>query len=490
MRGNRYVSGVKLLAKHSLLYSTGDLLTRVTTFFLGILYTYHLGKGGYGTYALIDVVRILFAMVAFNTAANVVIRFFFDFADPRDRERFLGTLFLTLILSACFVVGFSELLGPRLSAVVFEIPYRSYTQYAVWVGAIEMLTRSIALNLLKARQLSFRYLVYCAASAIIRACLALVFVVSLSQGVVGALKVHLYEAVLIGLPLLLSLRGHIRFTWNRAHFASLVRFSLPLVFLYLSSWGLSLFDRVILNRYVALEHIGVYAFGFQIGMLVNMLVGSINSAWGPHFLSLVEKRDSSVSISELATYVMGAIAVSGVAVAAMADPVIRLIAEPSFHSSAAFVPWIALGYVFLGLGVVPRNVLLYQKKSLALLLTIGSSLAASIGLNFLLVPRWGTMAAAIDCSLAFGVSCVVSLALAAPARLVRYQKIRISKLLIVCATVAILALQIHTASPVSEILLRTLALVIGLPVALWLIRFFNPQETAAMKRSMQVAFGR
>lgn len=477
---------VKRLGGQSVVYVFGDIITRATTFLLVPVYTRFLGPQGYGILSVTDLVRNLFLVVHFNLIAIIVIRFYHEFKDGVERRRFFGSLWSLLILEAVVLITVLELVGPNLFDIALRgIPYRPYGRYAIWISLVGIVASGIPLGVFKASQHPGRYAGFGAALSLLKVLLVVYFVVLCGEGIIGSLKGELYAVMLMAMPSFVVLSRSVKTAWSWRDIRKIALFGLPLVPYYLAAWGLSLSDRAILNHYVPLEQLGVYTLGYQFGMLVNMVVGSVNSAWTPYFMAIIiDDSTKHDIISKLVTYVWGSIAVTGLCVALLSDPAIKMMTTPSFYTSARVVPWVALGYVSLGFGIIPRNILLYQKQTQHVLLITVAAVAINLGLNLLLIPRFGIVAAAVNTFIGYLVSLLISLVLASRAQIVRYERSRIAKLLLVCLTVYIMGVSVNTSSPLLEALLRGIIMLVGMFLGLWAVRFYDMPELLAMKRVM------
>ena len=99
-------------------------------------------------------------------------------------------------------------------------------------------------------------------------------------------------------------------------------------------------------------------------------------------------------------------------VTACADELIGVFSTSEFLAAARTVPWIAGGFLLLGLGVLGEQVLLLAQRP-RLICAIYAGLAAfNLLLNLVAIPRFGILGAAVTTFLTFGLYALVTLALA------------------------------------------------------------------------------
>ena len=72
----------------------------------------------------------------------------------------------------------------------------------------------------------------------------------------------------------------------------------------------------------------------------------------------------------------------------------RGVADPRFHPGAAYIPWLAGGTCFYGIASLASTSALLAKEFRPVMVCWIAGAGLSLGMNFLLVPRFGPQAAA------------------------------------------------------------------------------------------------
>ena len=168
---------------------------------------------------------------------------------------------------------------------------------------------------------------------------------------------------------------------------------MPLIPHALSGIILSHFDRIIINQISGTIETGLYSFAYNIGMIMNIIVLAMNKSWVPIFYNNLRKEEYN-KIYNLAYNYSKYIFFAAIVLTAFSQEVVIIMADKSYYSSLSLIPIIILGYVFVFLYTLYANYSFYRKKTL--LISIATLLAGgvNIGLNYLLIPRFGYIAAA------------------------------------------------------------------------------------------------
>ena len=287
--------------------------------------------------------------------------------------------------------------GPALWArfTANTIPFYPYVRVMLWATYVDMLGQiPVALYQAQQRATQFVYVQY--SRFLLGVATSVLFVIALQLGVYGVLLSQLVAGVLVSATVL-YLAGR---TWFTRHISwryvrEALGYGLPLVPHALASWVLQAADRLILERHVSLTELGLYNFGYTLGMAMQFLVVGINQAWMPHYFRLMKADPNAkgkiVRVTSIYVALIGGACLLGVL---FAGEVIRLLMPASYLGAERYVPPVITGYLLLGFYYFASAPLFFFKKTKVIPLITGSAAAANIVGNLWLVPRYGAMASA------------------------------------------------------------------------------------------------
>ncbi len=479
----------KQLAGQSSLYTIGEVLRSSLSFLLLPIYTRLLAPADYAILGVMSpVFALLSALMALGMPAALV-RFYFDYQDDQATlHRYISTVTIFGVSSGLIGSLLLTLFGPAIfSWLLPNTPFHPYVLITIWNAGISVVS-VLALQLFRARQQAQYFISFSLADFGLTTALIILFVVGLGLGALGSLWGQLLAAVAMAAPALivlaraskLSLRSAAdRFSWPLLRTS--LRFSLPLLPFILGTWALNVSDRIVLDRLVSREALGLYTLGYQFGILLNLIAMALNNAWQPFFYQNAADRKNDAMIGSFITYQVALMVALALAVALLAPEVIRIIATPAYSAAAAIVPWIAAGYVARYLYFFPVNSLLFRKRPgwVAVLTILAAAL--NIALNLALVPIFGIMAAAVNTLVAFVVLFIMAYVVGQRVYPVQYQWGRL--LLLFGLALALFALSLLI--PTDNLLVSTalkLALLAALPALLWLTGFLSPAEKARVRQ--------
>ena len=396
-------SKLKRILRLSSIYAAGDILTMGIGLILLPLYTAFLLPEEYGILAVATVVGTVAAIVLTLGLNGSALKFYYDLKGD-ERKRFYGSLWIFLIAIPAAVLMIIEVSGARFfSLVISQVPYSPFIRLALWGSFFTVAFMTIAKELLRASERAWAYTGLSVAYALLVTIFTAGLVMGLKQGAEGALWARLIAVMVTAVFSTIILRRSIQFSFDPFLLKKALLFSLPLLPHFLSRWVLHASDRIILERFVPLADVGIYAVGYQIGTIMMLFALAGNNSIIPMFGRLDVKKEKDVShLMQIITYYILGLTFIGVAIALLSPEILHLISPAEYHSAARVVPWIVLGYLFMALYFPPMNsvTMILGKTRTVGFCTTGVALL-NIGLNLWLIPIYGMLAAAVTTAIAY-----------------------------------------------------------------------------------------
>jgi len=391
------------LIRHTLIYGSGYVTMALVSAILIPVYTHHLTPSAFGLLALMLVLYGLMKQVYDLGFTNSVARFFFDCKGDRAdddlrRMRSTSTLFLVLyggVLTASLWVFAGDwahiLTGDGTNANLVRIV--AVTLYAETLAIVP-------LTLIRMQERSTLYVSITVVRLIATVVLSVIFVAALSWGVRGAL---LANAISAGAVLVL-LFPEIRLALIRMPSAPLLRqmlsFGLPFFPVLLSGWFIDASDRYLLELFRTTAEVGYYSLAYRVAMIMSIAVAAFSMGWAPLRYQIYERPDAPDMYRRLTTYYVIAASLLGVALSVFARDIVRLIAPPSYAPAAGVVPILTLAYALWGLYLIMITGMGVTKRTGPMAWIAGAAAAFNLGVNMVVIPRWGMLAAAVTTALA------------------------------------------------------------------------------------------
>jgi O-antigen/teichoic acid export membrane protein len=360
---------------------------------LGILcipiFTRLLTPAEYGTVAIfLSTVTILVGLS--GLATNVAIkRFYFD--KDVNFGAICGTVIRSLIpYHACILVLGLFFRAPLSRAL--QMP--SHVIFAALLSAIALSYMRIRQDYLQVRHRSTEYVIYQFLQAGGGILLGLAAVVVLdSYKMEGRIFSFAIASILSGVVAAVFLFRQFTDDYDLSLLSKSLALCLPLVPSILSSHVLAYIDRLIIGSVRGVADAGVYSLGYQVGMVLNMVILASSRSWQPYFYQCLSRR----TLEELTPILRGYSAViHGIAACLIlfGREIVVLLSGEAYVGAAGVVSLVAVGYVFFFYYTLWGHYTVYYRKTgynSAIIIFVA---LVNVLLNVILVPRYGIMAAA------------------------------------------------------------------------------------------------
>jgi O-antigen/teichoic acid export membrane protein len=396
---------LKRFAANSAFYLLGTVLNRGIAFLLLPVLTYYLTPSDYGILGVCATVSLLFGNLA-SLCLESAVGVYFPRLGPGEYRRLVGSVWLAQAILPLALVGGLELVGsPLASALWPEVPWDPYLRLAVW-AAYFRLAQLVPLALWRTDHRPLRFTAFTVASFTVTTGLVVYFVAVRGEGAEGSLWGQLLgaaaAAVVSHAVVLRRCRPWRQGWFARRHLRAALRLGLPYLPHVTFLWVLNYSDRWLLGAYVPLAEVGIYNVAYTLGMVVHLFGTALTAAYGPLYYQNFANpafRDRLPRLLAAGVLVSGWVAL---AISVLAPEVVRVMTQPGYYGAAALVPWLAMGYWFFVAVYQPYlTVIDFSRRTEWTMVITGAPALLNLGLNWLFIPRFGVVAAAVATWIAF-----------------------------------------------------------------------------------------
>jgi O-antigen/teichoic acid export membrane protein len=387
------------------------------------LYTAFLTPDDYGIFNVVISISSLLSVFFLLSLHGAASRFHYYYLnDDQQIKKTWGTLCSFVIINSVFLGVFFIILNRfLLIPFVKGIDFYPY----LFLGIINTILTPLYLffqTYLQTKQDGVRFGINLLLNFLLHIGLALFFIVGLKKGVLGLLLANVITSIVFFIYVLFSFIPKIIIGLDKNILKPALKYSVPLIPHSLSSWLMSMVDRIFVNNITGKWETGLYSVGYQFGNIVNVLTNAVNQAYVPWFFEKEKKGEFQqvVKIAELVTLLYCFIAL-GISLYAM--DVLKIMVSDIFRTAWRFIPFISFAYVFNGLYFFYINVLFLKQTKWVPFVTFCSA-ATGLLLNILLIPVVGSIGASISCLITFFVSSILALILSIKLETIRFNYFR------------------------------------------------------------------
>jgi O-antigen/teichoic acid export membrane protein len=397
---------VARLIKNSFGFSLGTLLPMGMGIFLIPLYTRFFSTSDYGILSLVLVVESILALFFSLSLQGAVMRFFVDY-EGEERRSYLGSVGIFLIIYSFSLALILTLFGKPLFGLIFKsgaVKFNPFLLLKIWTifcatGAV------IPMALFRIRERAFTYSLIQVSSFLLSVGFIIYFVAYLKKGILGVIEGGFYAALIMFVVYSFILFRSININLSLKKIKRSLKFSMPIIPHSISGFILRFFDRFMLERFLTLSDVGLYALGYKFGIIMKIIINSFNSAWLPFFYkTAAETANAKQIFARLITFWAGAVVLVALIISLFSREILMLIATPQFYNAYKVAPVLVVAYLFRGFYLFPINGLFFAKKTKFVPVVTGIAALVDIILLPLFIARFGMMGAAFATATAFFVS--------------------------------------------------------------------------------------
>ena len=187
---------------------------------------------------------------------------------------------------------------------------------------------------------------------------------------------------------------------KREYWKYAITYSLPLVFHGLSLVVLSSSDRIMITSLVGAAQSGIYSLVYNLGLIATAVATSLEGIWLPWFITKL-KKEEIYKINDKVTYLIENITVVVIGVMLVSPEILQIMASKTYWVGKPIIFPIVLASYITFLYDLAVNVE-YQYKATKVIAS-NTIMAALInkGLNIVLIPTFGAIAAAYTTVIAY-----------------------------------------------------------------------------------------
>jgi O-antigen/teichoic acid export membrane protein len=222
-------------------------------------------------------------------------------------------------------------------------------------------------------------------------------------------------------------------------------------------------------------------------MVINPLVTEpFFSIWRPKMFEFAKREDAKDIYSVMLTYFLFLEIFLALGISILIKDVLIIISSPEYHSAYKVVPLILLSYILWGGYFHVQVGILIKKRTRNIAYIVVVSALSNLLLNYSLIPQFGMWGAALSTLASFVIMFLLNYIISSRIYYVRYEFIRICKLLVLAVVLYLVSLAINTNSLFSSLFVKTI-LVLSFPFCLFFLRFYTPPEIRRIKEIVSKA---
>ena len=383
---------LKKLLSNTAILGAGTFISKVLVFLLMPLYTTCLSEADYGIADILMQTANLILPIAVIGISDGLFRFTID-AEPHRRKEIFTVSVITLLVGMLPLALLIQLFG-------FISVYQGY----VWLVFLYICSANLHLivaNYVRGCDRTKTFAVQGIINTVLVILFNVLFLVVFKMGVTGYLLSVVLADFLVSVGLIIFCRLY-RDIKPRGISKSLIKdlfkFSIPYIPLTLMWTITSASDRFVILAMCGEEGTtinGLYAAAYKLPTLITIAGGIFIKAWHISSVSENDVEERSRFFGTVYKNYICLMFACGTCLVAVSKTFTKLWLDERYYESWEFVPVLGIAMIFSAFSEFLGSVYFVNKKSTRSLVTAAIGAITNIILNFVLIPHWKAMGAAI-----------------------------------------------------------------------------------------------
>jgi O-antigen/teichoic acid export membrane protein len=474
---------LKDTAKHTFIYSLGNLSTKIIGLLLLPLYTAKLSLLNYGRFTILETTSMFLTMVLGLRIVSAMMRWSAETDDRNEQGKILFNSYFILLITAIAINIIFAPLKLWLSQVFFSSIDHSHFFTVIFAIIGLEIVNQVPMNLFRFKGKPIIYSAFFASKLVVVLIFNIYFLVYAEIGVIGIFYSQLIANVIQMLCTIPILLKNFNYKFDLKLLKEMLGYSIPLIFSAISVQLLAIGDKYIIKYLLDYSQVGIYSLGYKIAGVLNVFVVQ---AFALGFLPIAYKMqnspDAAIFYKKIFKYLSMILVFGALGLSLFSREILLVFAQkPEFYIAYKIVPLITIAFVFKGLQYMFMLGFHYVKKTKYVAYIVTLALFVNIGLNFMLIPKLGIWGAALTTVISSLLISVISYFVSQKFYPVKYE---IGKMFIVFAVGSALYLTsglLADANIYFGIGLKVV-LCLSFPIILCIFKFYEKTELDKMKK--------
>ena len=406
------MSRLKQLGKDSVVYGLGGILAKSVSFFTLPIYTRIFTPADYGTIEMLAVLSSFlgaFLVMGMDSAQSM---YFFKHKEEGKaaQARIVSAILQWRLLWGSGIVVIATLLAPLLNAAFFDGKLGIEFFAIAFVSTLFAQVMSQSAEVMRLLYRPWSYISITLTQSLLSAGLILLFVLVFNQGILGFFMGGLGASFLVGVLGWYRAKDYLNF--NRIHtfwWPQLIRFGVPLVPAGLAIYFMSTADRWFVQYYHGETELGLFAIGAKFSILMSLAVETFRKAWWPVAMDAMHSEDGPATFRMIARLYLGVGTAAVVVLTSVSPWLVRWFTAPSYHKAWPLVGILAWQALFYGFFLIASAGIWKAERTYLNLYLMGGAAVVGLVLNWVLVPAYGGVGAALATVVTYFFWCTASM---------------------------------------------------------------------------------
>lgn len=382
------------LIKNTTIYAIGDIIPKIFGFITFPILTKNIAPDDYGILNYINSIDVFIVAVGLLCVNTYYLVYYFKVGGEEEKRKLLGNLSLFIIANYLIIAALLFIFGPRLFKLIGgSVDFYPYIAIGIATAFFTILTiLPSALYRVRENPVPLTILNVIRGFAVMAFTILSVYVfVPNAENVLWA---RFAATALFGLVFLYITFKNATFTLDIPQLKHALVFSLPLVPATVSTYLYSMFDKILIEKYLSLKDLGIYSTAATLAFLLNIVSQGAYKAFEPHFFKTYGSPRFDKAFEKVRDLLLFVVLFGGLFICGFSHEFLRIFSSPEYSTARFYVPVLTMGAVAYAMFMMYSTIVTAREKTkISAAITISGAVVAII-FDIIFLRFWGIWAAA------------------------------------------------------------------------------------------------
>jgi O-antigen/teichoic acid export membrane protein len=388
-------------ARNIVLYTVGEIIPRVLSFLLLPVLTKYLSTSDYGISSYINTVVTFLYVLTTLSINSFVLRTFYKVKTEVEKKKLLGNIFLFLSLFALIMLCLEALLFPvLLQAFSVKVPFYPYFLLGLILNFFDVVS-VVPLITYRVNEDAKSFVMLTVGRTALQYIFVLFLIIYFNMGLLGSFAGRLIACVPFFFIYVFVVKKKGIFTINFSQIKEGLKFSLPLLPGALSYLVITMFDRIILERYVSLSELGIYSVASTLALTLNIVIQGLYRSFEQKIFKEHGGTNYLQQADKLYKFYVAALYIPAFGVILFAREILLFFTSSQYYAAETYVIYLVTAVIISGMNIFLGTTLIAEGKRK--IISYSSFIAAVVSFiaNVLFIKYFGVLGACIASIISF-----------------------------------------------------------------------------------------
>lgn len=384
------------LVKDSFVYGLGNAFLKILGLLTVPIFTRVFLPADYGVISLVAMIISFLSLLLIFGMDSATARSYYEYKKHQDKNQIISSSFWFLVIWAVLFLTICGLFTNQFSLIAFRTSQYRLLFILAFGTAFLTLLINFAKNILRLEFKAKLFTTVVIVNGLLVTGLNIFFVVALKFGLLGYFVGGLLGTVTSFILAIVLIRKRLILQISWPKLKRMLLFGSMLVPTSVAYFVFDLSDRFFISRYNSLTELGLYALAINVSSLIVFFSSALGQAWSPYIMKIYFESKTTYKklVSQALIYFLVFFFSLSLLLVLFTPELLRIFTTESYFGAARAVGPLAVAMVFLATTQISILGITISEKTKYLALFAGIAALVNIGLNFLLIPRYGMVGAA------------------------------------------------------------------------------------------------